>query len=110
VTAHQNDVDAECPAAPLYAGTGLQGKLFYLEPELLVPPAPGALEVPPVEPEDPPIEPAPLELEPDVPLAPELVSPARRSQPTAVMLSAARTSKIFDVVLIAFILIPFEKN
>jgi hypothetical protein len=58
---------------------------------------------------EPPEAPEELEL-PGEPLAPELWSPARRSQPTAVRLSAATTNKIFDVVLIAFILVPFTKS
>jgi hypothetical protein len=67
---------------------------------------------PPVEPEpypEVPEEPVPLELVPEVPLVPEL-SPARRSQPTTVMLSAATTKRIFDVVLSEVILFPFMKN
>ena len=54
------------------------------------------------------MDPAPLELLPVAPLPPE-VSPARRSQPTAVRLSAATTNKTFDVVFNAFILVPFKK-
>jgi|GEM_PF-2852807 len=83
----------------------------YLEPEpvpLLEPDEPDPMlpELP-----DDPVVPAPDELEPlGEPLAPELVSPARRSQPTAVKLRAARTNKTFDVVLIAFILVPFTKS
>ena len=64
-------------------------------------------------PEDPePIVPElPEELElPGEPLAPELWSPARRSQPAAVRLSAATTNKILEVVLSAFILVPFTKS
>lgn len=85
----------------------------YFEPE---PEPEEEPELPPDEPEEPdPMEPdppeAPEELElPGEPLAPELWSPARRSQPTAVRLSAATTNKIFDVVLIAFILVPFTKS
>lgn len=83
----------------------------YFEPE----PEP---ELPPDAPEEPaPDDPEPIapdppeELElPGEPLAPELWSPARRSQPTAVRLSAATTSKILDVVLSAFILVPFTKS
>lgn len=56
-----------------------------------------------------PEPPEELELLPGVPLEPEL-SPARRSQPTAVMLNAARINKIFDVVLSDFILVPFMKS
>lgn len=83
---------------------------FYFEPEPepepeLPPDVPEAPDEPPIAP-DPPEE---LEL-PGEPLAPELWSPARRSQPTAVRLSAATTNKILDVVLSAFILVPFTKS
>jgi hypothetical protein len=84
----------------------------YLEPEPEEEPDP---ELPPDAPEEPdepePIAPDPDELElPGEPLAPELWSPARRSQPTAVRLSAATTNKSLDVVLSAFILVPFTKS
>jgi hypothetical protein len=82
----------------------------YFEPEPDELPEP---ELPPDAPDEPePIAPDPpeeLEL-PGEPLAPELWSPARRSQPTAVRLSAATTNKILDVVLSAFILVPFTKS
>ena len=85
----------------------------YLEPEPEDEPEPDP-ELPPLAPEEPeePIAPEPPEeeLEPGEPLAPELWSPARRSQPTAVKLSAATTNKIFDVVLSASILVPFMKS
>jgi hypothetical protein len=78
---------------------------YYFDP---VPPEPVVPE-PPALPEPlEPMEPAPLELLPVAPLPPE-VSPARRSQPTAVRLSAATTNKTFDVVFSAFILVPFKK-
>jgi hypothetical protein len=79
-------------------------RLTYFDPV----PAPPAPPVVPAPEPDEPMEPAPLELVPDAPLPPE-VSPARRSQPTAVMLSAATTSRIFDVVLSEFMLVPFKK-
>lgn len=67
---------------------------------------------PPDDPYDPgePVPAAPLELLPEVPLAPVPWSPARRSQPTAAMLNAATTNRIFEVVLNDFILVPFMKN
>jgi len=77
-----------------------------LEPEV---PDPVAPEPPDEDPEDP-VVPPPLEVLPEVPLAPELCSPARRSQPTAVMLSTARINSIFEVILMDFILVPFVKN
>ncbi|WP_220810186.1 hypothetical protein [Noviherbaspirillum aridicola] len=100
------------PALPDAVGDG-----DYFEPPALPPELPPEAppELPPVMPELPPEEPAPEEplplapLAPLLPLAPDDPPPPPRSQPTAVMLSAARTSKIFDVVLIAFILVPFMK-
>lgn len=84
---------------------------FEPEPDEVPEPVPDAPDEP--APDDPePIAPDPpeeLEL-PGEPLAPELWSPARRSQPTAVRLSAATTNKILDVVLSAFILVPFTKS
>ena len=59
------------------------------------------------EPEEPllPEEPIEsLELDPDEPLVPVSV---RLSQPTVAKLSAARIRRILDVLLIAFILVPF---
>lgn len=75
------------------------------EPEVPDPPE----DPPPYEDPEDPDEPVPLELVPVPPLLPEL-SPARRSQPTAAMLSAATTKRIFEVVLSEFILVPFMKN
>ncbi|HYD60685.1 MAG TPA: hypothetical protein VEC35_10040 [Noviherbaspirillum sp.] len=82
------------------------------EPEEVPEPDPDP-ELPPAAPEEPeePIAPDdPLEELPGEPLAPEVWSPARRSQPTAVRLSAATTNKIFDVVFSASILVPFMKS
>ncbi|RZI40250.1 hypothetical protein EGT07_24530 [Herbaspirillum sp. HC18] len=73
----------------------------YFEPEPLVP-----LE--PVPEEEPGLPEEELEVPP--PLEPELWSPARRSQPTAVRLRAVTISKIFEVVLSASILVPFMKS
>lgn len=88
------------------------GRLDYFP--VVVPPEPEVPDPPEEPPEDPlpyedPEEPVPLELVPVPPLLPEL-SPARRSQPTAAMLSAATTKRIFEVVLSEFILVPFMKN
>jgi hypothetical protein len=65
-------------------------------------------EVP--EPDDPmvPELPEALELLPGEPLEPD-VSVARRSQPTTDKLNAASTSRIFEVFLSAFILVPFNR-
>ncbi|WP_324102852.1 hypothetical protein [Noviherbaspirillum sp.] len=81
---------------------------FELPLDPVLPEVPELPEVPDVP---DPIEPElPDELvPPDAPLDPEL-SPPRRSQPTAVMLSAARINKIFEVVLSEFILVPFMKS
>lgn len=101
------------PAACFRAGCRKQRNYLEPPPVLPEPVPPEPLPVmPELPPEDPaPEVPAPLALLPVLPLAPEDASPpSRRSQPTAVMLSAARTSKILDVVLIAFILVPFMKN
>lgn len=75
-----------------------------------VPPAPEVPEEEPDVPEEPmPVPPDELEL-PGDPLAPEVWSPARRSQPTAVRLSAAITNKILEVLLSDFILVPFLRS
>ena len=102
----------------MIGGHALPDPSSYFEPEPEPEPEPEVVpepELPPDAPDAPdepePMEPEPPEaLEPGDPLAPELWSPARRSQPTAVRLSAATTNKILDVVLIAFILVPFTKS
>lgn len=87
-----------------------RGRDPYLEPEPDEVPEPEPLPEVPEEPD--PIAPDPPdELDvPEAPPAPAPWSPARRSQPTAVRLSAATTNKILDVVLSAFILVPFMKS
>lgn len=79
------------------------------------------LELEPLEPEEPEVPEPPEEpgdfdaLLPDipdeeVPLAPELWSPARRSQPAKAILSAATINKTCDVLTSGFIVAPFTKN
>ncbi|NEX60384.1 hypothetical protein [Noviherbaspirillum galbum] len=81
-------------------------RLHYFEVPLeepLVEPVP----VVPLEPED--FE-EPDMLEPDVPLAPDEESPARRSQPVKATPRAATTSKTDEVLAMDFIVVPFIKN
>jgi hypothetical protein len=91
----------------------------YLEPEPLVPELPELPELPeePVEPElepDEPEEPMPLDElpfeAPLEPLAPDVWSDARRSQPVNAMLNAATTNRTFDAFIKGFIFVPFIKS
>jgi hypothetical protein len=84
---------------------GYQRELEPVEPdEPEVPEEP----VPPDAPEDFD-EPLPDMPDEDVPLEPELWSPARRSQPANAMESAATTNRTCDVLTSGFIVVPFIK-